>query len=330
MDCKMHGKFQTAILNALAIILLATVLDIVFRDSAFAHVITVIVDPIKIVLNDPAASSYKITIGDHNPGDASQPVSVTDQNGNSLGSTGMQVSANGSVSPFTVSGTDLNGMSVTINGQTFAKHVIKGKKGTTAAWITDEEAKSKENTAADKDKVGSLPFADDSSTFADNNDILNGQFLLLNNSNTTAYEISDVQILTGIPSIFFTSNQFDSAAAIAAGTLFYDQNAEGQSITILPHDGSFNNQLAFAIGQVDLGSYSLLTGIASPILSGGTLGSPTSFSKAINPVAEPTSLWLVLSGMGMLGLLRMRSSRKKTSLARICLNGSSPVCSQAA
>lgn len=170
-------------------------------------------------------------------------------------------------------------------------NLADNKKEGKGVQITSLREAGKENVGNSLNQSNNLPFIPSPGIFPDGTGGFFAQFQFANTSTSTAYYLSSFTIYTGLNLAFFDQLNFNSTIAIASGSLFYDATAEGQQFTINADDGTpFGPFFTFPMGSVDGSTYSLFTGVASPILPGGMLGPSTAFSIGLAPVPEPSSL----------------------------------------
>jgi hypothetical protein len=177
-------------------------------------------------------------------------------------------------------------------------------------------------------RFAGLPFDQSYFAYEDISGGLQGQLALINSSTTAAYNFSSLSIYTDLDTSFFNSSDFDSTAAIASGHLALDAVAAMgvgavqiplNGLQSLPEPSQTFPILDFPLGSVEPDTYVLVTGTASPILSDGSFGPGTTFSFAIAPIPEPSSLMLLCSVSVLIGLLSYFRQRRAQNLRRVKL-----------
>jgi hypothetical protein len=135
------------------------------------------------------------------------------------------------------------------------------------------------------------------------------QFVLTNTSTQNAYQLSSLQIYTGLNLSYFNLENYASPAAIATGTLDSDIVANLGHPAIVPVAGlQADPLLTFSTLPVDPRSYELLIGTAQAIESDGSLGPPIDFAFAAT-VPEPWSIILLAPAMLLLGRICLARRR---------------------
>lgn len=123
------------------------------------------------------------------------------------------------------------------------------------------------------------------------------------NSSSSAYLVTSLQLYQGLEGSYFNTSEFDSAAAIATGSLYRDVTADLGSFEI-----GAGEQRLFS-ENISLGShqYDLMAGFLRQIQPDGSLGPSEWFAIGSQPAPEPSSLLLMGSGiLGLSELLRKR------------------------
>ena len=196
-----------------------------------------------------------------------------------------------------IPGADILRMS--IGNETFPNF---SKSGT---YISDQQ---KANNAGNKqEENGSVPDghpfdASDSSFFFDDTGQLFDQFVI-RNASQTAFNISALQIYSGLDLSFLHTTNFASSSAIASGSLISEDMPDPDTVFLA---GNFG-MLAFSTPSLSLGEYDLLVVSMQPILPDASLGA--SFTKSLASFAVPEPDSLSLFGIGLLGFFVWRHRR---------------------
>jgi hypothetical protein len=134
------------------------------------------------------------------------------------------------------------------------------------------------------------------------------QFNIENSDTLNGYEITSLDIYSGLNPAFYTAGNFDSLAAIASGTFVEDWAAATGGISIPMAGGPDLPFISVPVADANYNSYDLITGTAAPILADGTLGASFTFSSASLP-ETPEPAPILLLGSGLLFLFIMRRVR---------------------
>jgi hypothetical protein len=171
--------------------------------------------------------------------------------------------------------------------------------------------------AAKKDaklsKLNGLPFDSIFSTsFASSLEVAPGLFdnISIVNSSAAAYNFTSLTVYDDVDPAFFTPAAFDSAQAIASGTLILDQLATFSTL-----DVGANTSVGVGVGPLDPAGYVLMLGTSRQIISPGVFGQPVNFSFAetLSVPSPGASVFLVTGAIALVAVHGWR--RRKVTTA---------------
>jgi hypothetical protein len=169
------------------------------------------------------------------------------------------------------------------------------------------------------ERLAGLPFTPSYATYADDQGTNVGQLTLVNTSTSFPYDFTSLLVYKNLDVAFFDSTQFDSATAIASGTLAIDALAQLGVMQIpvaglesLPEPSQTFPLMVLPLAGVTPNTYILAVGNARPILADGSFGPSTLFSVGIEltpEVPEPARLpvWLIMTTFACAGIRRRRA-----------------------
>jgi hypothetical protein len=206
---------------------------------------------------------------------------------------------------------NFNSYDITIGGETFSGVTNKttykflGGYALNQNLTSDKERQDAENSGAKFPHQNNLPGTDfvksDAFSF-----VLQGQsssqFVLVNSSNTP-YLFTSLHIYKDLDPAFNNPTQYNSAAAIATGTLDWGVPDIQATLSIPGAGGDVSPDITLAVGPVNPNGYELLTATAVPILGDGQFGDPVSISMSIGASSVPEPSTLLLTAVGILAIV---------------------------
>jgi hypothetical protein len=170
---------------------------------------------------------------------------------------------------------------------------------------------------SDHSRLAGLPFDNSYVTFGNDSGTLTGQLALVNASTAFAYDFTSLRIYKNLDLAFFNNAQFDSAAAIASGSLAIDGlsllgalQIPLAGLELLPEPDQTFPFLVFPLGTVTPGTYVLALGSARPIFADGNFGAATPFSIGIQVTPEPS----FFAPVGAIAVLLSFVCRRRTAI----------------
>jgi hypothetical protein len=123
------------------------------------------------------------------------------------------------------------------------------------------------------------------------------------------YYITDLKLYTDLPLVDFTSSEFDSPAAIAAGVLYDDVSGR-----LGPGVLASGDAISLSASLTPDESYALLTMTAEQVLPNGGLGPPVEVAFGGTAVPEPAAWTTLIVGLFLLGgALRRRKPASRSA-----------------
>jgi hypothetical protein len=184
-----------------------------------------------------------------------------------------------------------NNMIVRVDGQTWAFNLVAFGN-----FWSDQE-------------LSILSFTDAQGTMAEFEDSFcssagGADNMVLLDGGPDSFQISGLLLYDGIPSSYFSQANFDSAAAIAAGTLYSNVVAGSGPFTVNSSDA--NEYLV----PTNPTTYDLMEVTGEQVLPGGGLGTPETFYLGNYQTPEPGTLTLLGGGLlALAGVVRPKLRR---------------------